>query len=708
MTTNERTPLPFRLGAMYWQNPKYGKAEVEEDMRRIRDNNFSIIRAFIWWEEIERRKGTFEFAMHDVLFDAAAKHGIGIMETFGLYLPLWLRKRLAAEGKEDRTRYACFDRPEVREPMRRYIDAVVTRYKDASALAIWNVWNEPSKPACHCEHTRAKFLAWLQERYTSIEALKEAWLGEHQVFDTLCPDSLDELDAAWIDDAFRFGTRGRVTPLEYDWQEFTVANLTDNVRSLVEDVKRLDTAHECHANPLCPLANGTANGVDHYQLATALDSVSLSVHPSHTFWHVDDLAEYPLSYSFSADKIRSFGNAAGKDAWIGELQAGTTFYHRRKHTPTAGDITHDLWHAVGRGLRGVLFWEWQGWRASMMEVGEFSLRNASDGGPTERSEAAAAVGAIVQSHRDVFEHVARPASDVAIMISMDTCNLKLMQKLKKGSVEGIDNEHNFAAYGCYKALHRANIGVDFVTEDQVDEGALSRYKALYLPHVEVMGAAVASKVAEFVRGGGHAWADGRCAFLDEHVFLRHAIPGHDLVDVFGCREADFVAARDDATMHTVDGKRVRGLRHAQYLEPTTGTAAGTFDNGRVAIVTNRYGDGSAELVGSYLTLGLLRESDEATMDYLASFALARGVAPQVDVTPRAGFEVSALRGEGHDVFVVTNHTGARTEARIVAPAACASVSCPMDGAETTVLQGGRITRTFGVYETAVIFCNKRP
>lgn len=33
---------PFMLGAMYWLNPNYGVREIEEDMRRIRDNNFNI------------------------------------------------------------------------------------------------------------------------------------------------------------------------------------------------------------------------------------------------------------------------------------------------------------------------------------------------------------------------------------------------------------------------------------------------------------------------------------------------------------------------------------------------------------------------------------------------------------------------------------------------------------------------------------------
>ena len=102
----------FMLGAMYWLNPNYGVKEIEEDMRRIRDNRFNIIRSFIWWEKVEPRKGMREFRQHDILFEAADKFGIKVMETFGLYLPLWLQKELLAQGIDDRDRrYPCFDRP---------------------------------------------------------------------------------------------------------------------------------------------------------------------------------------------------------------------------------------------------------------------------------------------------------------------------------------------------------------------------------------------------------------------------------------------------------------------------------------------------------------------------------------------------------------------------------------------------------------------
>ena len=98
------------------------------------------------------------------------------------------------------------------------------------------------------------------------------------------------------------------------------------------------------------------------------------------------------------------------------------------------------------GLRGVLFWEWQAWRSSMMEVGEFSLRRAQDGAPTERSEAAKRFAIDLEHHREVLADVERPAAEVAIFASMTARNFKYQQFRNKQHIPGTCDEHNDAVY----------------------------------------------------------------------------------------------------------------------------------------------------------------------------------------------------------------------------------------------------------------------
>lgn len=636
----------FMLGTMYWLNPNYGVKEIEEDMRRIRDNRFNLIRSFIWWEQVEQRKGARDFRLHDIFFEAADKYGLKVMETFGLYLPFWLQKELLAKGIDDRNRYyPCFDRPEVAEPMEAFLRDTVERYRNAPALAIWNLWNEPTKPPCRCPATLKKFCLYLKRKYPTIEALKQAWLGEFQVFTPVCVESLDELTPEYLADAFECGSRGRITPMESDYFAFSCDNTRENIIWLRDIVRSLDPVHETHANPSTPFNNSLCNGLNEWALAREMESISMSVHPSHQFFDRDVPKNFFSSYLYCIDEVRSW--AQGHDAYIGELQAGTTSYHPHCYTPSPEEISHTLYHSLGRGLRGVLFWEWQAWRASMMEVGEFSLRRAQDGAPTERSEAARRFALDLERCREVLAEVERPQAEAAIFASLSARNLKYQQFRYKSFIPGICHEHNDAVYGCYKALNRANIPVDFVTELTLD--TLKRYKVLFVPQVEMISREVAQLLRQYVADGGALWADGRCGWLDDHVYLRDRIPGNGLDELFGCYEEDFIATVEPFRLDAA-----RSYRHLQYLHPTTGEEL-AWNNRHVTAVRNQFGKGEAELWGSYLTLGLQRDGEDAgTMDLISGFALRHGATPVVEATPARALECSLLAGKTADLFVFGN------------------------------------------------------
>ena len=652
----------FMLGTMYWLNPNYSAEEIDKDLRQIKENNFNIIRTFIWWEKTELKEDEFDFTQHDILFAAAEKHNLKIMATFGLYLPPWRQASLLEAGIDDRDkRYPCFDRPEVAVPMQRFIEETVKRYKNSPALLIWNLWNEPTKSPCKCPSTLEKFEKWLKERYKSIESLRKAWLGEFQVFCTICPESFEELNVKWLKAAFETGSRGRISPMEYDWHEFATDNLTENITWLRDIVRALDPTHETHANPASPTFNSIHCGLNEWKLGKALDSLSVSMHPSHLYFQLESIKNFPTASSFCIDEARSWSKK--KSVWIGELQAGTTFYHSNTYTPSATDISHDLWQALGRGMQGVLFWEWQGWRSSMMEVGEFSLRRAHDGGPTERSEAAAKFGATLKKLASILVNAECSKAKVAIFASMNARNLKYLQFRAKPHLNEFENEHTYALYGCYKALNKANIAVDFISEIEIEAGILGDYDVVFAPHVEIMSGTTAAKLVQFVAEGGALWADGRFAFLDEHVYLRKMIPGHDLDKLFGCREADFIALRDKKDIVLNDGRMLSAYRHIQYLEPVEGEIRGTH-LGHPAIIRNKFGKGTAELNGTYCSLGIQKEESNQAMAYIAGFALEHGAKPVADISPADKFECSRLESKDHSIIIISNRSSEKEKALI--------------------------------------------
>ena len=304
-----------------------------------------------------------------------------------------------------------------------------------------------------------------------------------------------------------------------------------------------------------------------------------------------------------------------------------------------------------------------------------------------------------------FTQAAFPAPKAAILHSMTSNRLKYLQRAAQPHAGPIDQEHNLATYGCYKALNRANIAVDFITEEQFPDGVLDNYKIIFLPHVEMLDAASASSLITFVRNGGTLWSDGRCAFLDNHVFLRHMIPGHGLDEVFGAREADFIAIRADDHEPIVmnDGTAIQPYRHLQTLSTAGGTGIGRCQ-GQTVVVHHAYGQGHAELVGTYLSLGIQHNPDPATMDYLANVARAAGVEPKLDMTPATGVEASVLRGPRTDIIILTNHTGAAVTAIIHETYRDVSASRPPD--RPVLCAADAVHCPLAVFETVALFCHR--
>jgi GH35 family endo-1,4-beta-xylanase len=95
--------------------------------------------AGVQWADIEKQRGVFDWTKLDAMIDAAGKRSI--MIVLG-HPPAW-----AAKGGPDGNQAAWMPAGSNRPPKtmaawRRYIEAVVTRYK--GRVALYQVWNEPA------------------------------------------------------------------------------------------------------------------------------------------------------------------------------------------------------------------------------------------------------------------------------------------------------------------------------------------------------------------------------------------------------------------------------------------------------------------------------------------------------------------------------------------------------------------------------------
>lgn len=623
----------FTLGTMYWLNPNYGREEFARDCRRLVENGYSLIRLIVWWELVEEKKGCYDFSFVDDFMAEAEKTPLQVMITVGFYPPFWLTCELDAAGKNDPGRYPPLERDEVRRPLARLIEALVTRYRNSPALAYWNIWNEPTLNMTKSRPVLEAFAAWLKRKYPTFDALRRGWRGEYPVLGLLLPESLDELDAAWLETAFRLGARGRTSAIEYDFLLFAPELLAGQVRWLCGEIRKYDTVHPTHTNLHGVNGNPVTAGRDFYRTAAIPDSISCSIHQSNDNFFQLGLRDRRNFYLCGIDRTWSWLKGKG-NAMVGELQVGTSDVHPRKYTPTPETIVAELWLAYAAGLRGVIHWEFQGWRSGTFELGEFGLRAPADGGPTPRSEAVERFARTFAAHRDRLLPAERPAAEIAILDSYRTGVYEILQWNDHRNAPDIGMNHANAVLGCYRALREANFSVEFVSDEEVAGGIPPRYRLLYLPGAVLLTPEIGARIAEFVRNGGAVWADGRTGWLDEHMYVRHEIPGHGLQQVFGVREREYRAEPEEVRTETCRGVAVTGRRMRQEFELLPGEGAriyARYADGSVAAVEREFGRGRARLWGIELSRRLRELFDPAGEEEIAGFARDCGIRPEIEL-----------------------------------------------------------------------------
>lgn len=100
------------------------------------DLSVKLIRLPVYWDEIEQNKGNYNFSDIDWQIQEAQKRNVKIILAIGQRVPRWPECHrpgwVANEPKETQD-----------QELLNYIEIVVKRYKDSSALEMWQVENEP-------------------------------------------------------------------------------------------------------------------------------------------------------------------------------------------------------------------------------------------------------------------------------------------------------------------------------------------------------------------------------------------------------------------------------------------------------------------------------------------------------------------------------------------------------------------------------------
>ena len=118
---------------------------------------------------------------------------------------------------------------------------------------------------------------------------------------------------------------------------------------------------------------------------------------------------------------------------------------------------------------------------------------------------------------------------------------------------------------------------------------------------------------------------------------------------------------------------------------------------------NKFGKGETELWGSYITLGLQREGEDAdTMEQISDFALRHAVRQDVETTPSRALESSRLVGKKVDLFILSSRRKNSCTVEMKFPDSYRE----FETAGTSLPGGSRLTLGFEALETKIVIGRK--
>ncbi len=599
-----------------------GKKEIwRQDVKKIKALGFNTLRAWIDWASGEPEEGKYDFETLDVLLELAEEEGLRlVLQVYMDSAPQWVGRKypdslfVSSNGdaiEPESSPGYCRDHPGVRAADNAFYAALAERARKSPAFLGWDLWSEPhvinwANPTwipnpefCYCPNTLKRFRGWLQAKYTTIDGLNEAWYRRFHDWDEVKPSRMSTI----------------LSYTDYiDWKAFIVDKLGEDLRDRYLAVKNvfptsIVTSHAAGVG-LFASPHHWEGQADDWVMAKQVDFYGTSFYPKHSAFVDRDVPWRAALFDFT----RSFGYDQGRDGfWVGELQGGFgTIAVNVSPTVTPDDLRIWTWSALARGAKGINYYAWYP-MSTGYESGGFGLNNL-DGTVTERARVAGSIAQVVDRNQPLFLNARPPKAEVAIVYNPLAHFVGGRQRAAayggpQGEVVGIERD---SLLGMHRALFPLNVPLDYVHVNTLSLEELTQYKLVVFPYPLMFPEASARALADYVREGGTLVAEARLGWNNERGRASDRIPGMQLWEVMGCREAAIeTAPRGQAAIRFAggvlpgvqDGEVLPTRWFKETLEPLSDSAkvVARFEDGAAAAVMSTYGKGRTLMLGSYVS-----------------------------------------------------------------------------------------------------------
>jgi beta-galactosidase len=624
-------------------NPEQWPREVwEEDVRLMQKAGVNFITISVFsWPLLEPVEGCFDFGWLDDVIELL--HGAGIavdLATATATPPAWLIRKypeilpVTASGTrlEFGSRQAyCFSSPIFRKYALRLTRAMAERYGQHPAVRLWHVSNEYGDHVsrCWCDASAVHFRTWLRARYTTIDALNEAWgtscWGQHYPgFEAIEPprESTGPVNSTQRLDFERFSS------------DAMLELFSDEVAVLREVTPEL---------PVTTNFMSILHDLDYFAFADVEDIVTDDAYPdpADPEAHIDASLNYAL-----------MRGAKGGAPWLLLEQSASAVSWRDVNVPKApGVMRLDSYQALAHGADGVMYFQW---RAAKFGPEKFHAAILGHRGEASRTfQECSALGAELQQLGALKG--SRVVADVAMLLDWDA----------KWALAAPDSlpTNRLSWIGQARDWHRATFNLG-VTVDLVRAAAdWSGYKVLLVPNLYLATPELAARLEAYAAAGGTVVVGAFSGVVDhnDHVYDGGA-PG-PLRPLLGVEVDEVWPLPDGETGQVVmdDGALQSVHTVSEWLDAVDSRAVARHSggelDGRPAVTVRSHGAGAAWYLGSCLS-----------PDGLG--ALMQRILGEAGVTVRAAagpdLEVVVRRGAGASFTFVLNRGAAAVDVEVPA------------------------------------------
>ncbi len=576
------------VGTNYHPHDDKDPEKIARDIRLMEAAGFKVVRmGHLAWDSYEPTEGHFDFAWFDRVMDLMEKAGIKVILDIAVRpAPLWLHRKYPSIDVTDASGNRLYPNhrymEDVGDPMYqryalRYADSLTRHYAKHPALLAFGIDNESGDgPISYSETVRQRFIAWLRQKYPTIDSLNKAWAGQRW--------SRKIGDLAEIGLPLSGNTKGAPERI-LDFRRFISDEVSQFLFKVIDKV-----------NINAPRALVNTNAW-YYSQMKFFDYTSIAYSGKMTR---EGCGFYP------GNSLAT--NYGVMDALFGiariQFESTNPFWCTEFTTMTAvpNSIRKSAYASLLYGNQMVCGWTWQSMQGGEEQYLEGMLD--WDGTPNRKYDEYKKIAAEFKKIEKYFPY--KPQAEVGLAFSFPSV------------IAGgyFPEQHQEQLQSCFDLFAYRNMDARVI---DIARSALN-YKLVFLPGLSVMDEATAARIRDYVKEGGTVVMTGNSAVVDKTGKVFASTHPGLLNDVFGIRVAAYeeTDALNELSRQRVTGKKLEIMykgasfttesANFEVIEPRGAEVLGvitSLDKDYPIVTSNRYGKGRAIYLGLPAKAGVL-------------------------------------------------------------------------------------------------------